>query len=470
MSIITSRRALLGAFASAAFSWSRGTRPNIVLILCDDLGFGDLGCYGNRIIHTPNLDRMAAGGVRFTEFHTTSPVCTPTRASLMTGHYPQRYGIHSADVPESSLRYSVPASALTIAEVLHEAGYYTAHIGKWHLGEPPDAPHPRQQGFDHFFGLFGGRPSSPWIKYARSADPEMILNEQRPTVHKGHVTDVQTNGALEVLSKMERNRPFFLNLWFNAPHEPLAPLPEQKELYRHWEEGEQTYFQTVTNIDLAVGRVLAKLDEMGAASNTLVLFLSDNGPEVHTWRYSRGTATPLRGMKTQMWEGGIRVPAIARWPGRITPGTISAAIASALDVFPTFAAAAGAPVPRSADLDGGVDLVETLRAGNNLATRPLVFEHFVGQRGTQPYSLPVALRKGHWKLFSAIDGSRFALYDLSRDPGEEHDVAAGNPGILKELQGDLAKWRARYPYRPLPPTQRVETPSLEELEKRYYHN
>jgi arylsulfatase A-like enzyme len=198
-------------------------RPNLIIIFCDDLGYADLGCFGNRTIQTPNLDRLAAEGTRFTDLYSVSPVCTPSRAALMTGKYPQRFGIHHADLPESLPRYSLPESAVTLPQVLHDAGYYTAHIGKWHLGEPPEAPEPRKRGYDYFFGCLGGRPSSPWIKYARSVDPEMIENESRPQVMKGHVTDIQTDGAIRALQRAPKGKPFFLNLWYNAPHEPLAP-------------------------------------------------------------------------------------------------------------------------------------------------------------------------------------------------------------------------------------------------------
>jgi len=339
---------------------STGHRPNIILILCDDLGYSDLGAYGNRTIQTPNLNRLAAQGTRLTQFYMTSPVCSPSRAAVMTGHYPQRYGIHYADVPELLPRYSLPQSAVTIAELLQKVGYHTMHVGKWHLGEPPDAPEPRKQGFDFFFGNFGGRPSSTWLKYARSMDPEMILNENRPVVYKGHVTEVQTTAALEALDKTNRNQPFFLNLWYNAPHEPLAPLEGQHKLYQYWSPEEQTYFQTVTDVDIGIGRILARLEQMGIAHDTLVLFSSDNGPEAHSqgrrgtedyFRYSRGSAWPLKGMKTQLWEGGVRVPMILRWPGKIPSSNVSAAVTSALDIFPTLCAAANVSIPPGLKLD-----------------------------------------------------------------------------------------------------------------------
>jgi N-acetylgalactosamine-6-sulfatase len=468
------RRHFLGLCAAAAVSpvaRAQTRRPNIVMIYCDDLGYSDLGCYGNRLVQTPNLDRLAARGTRFTQFYVTSPVCTPSRAGLITGHYPQRYGIHHADLPESLPRYFLPDSAITVAEVLKSAGYYTAHVGKWHLGEPPETVEPRKQGFDYFFGCFGGRPSSPWIKYARSMDPEIIVNENRPVAYKGHVTAVQTAAALDILANTQRDRPFFLNLWYNAPHEPLAPLPYQAQLYRHWSAEEQTYFQTVTDMDQGVGQILAKLEELGIANDTLILFSSDNGPEAHSFRYSRGSAWPLKGMKTQLWEGGIREPGILYWPGRVPAGKTSHEAVSTLDVFPTFCAAAGAPIPQGLTLDGGVNLLAVANGKLTTQDRVLFFEFHFPQRGYAP-SLPMAVRKGKWKLFAKHDFSVLELYDLENDIGEQRNLAAQFPKVVQELKEQLQRWWAQFADQVdlNPKTTRVPTPSEEELEKRYYRN
>jgi arylsulfatase A-like enzyme len=459
-----------GAAASFASAQPARRRPNIIMILCDDLGYGDLGCYGNRIIHTPNIDQFAREGARFTQFYVTSPVCSPSRAAIMTGRYPQWFGIHSADVPETTHRMGLPASAVTIGKVLQSAGYYTAHIGKWHLGEPPDFPHPLDMGFDYFFGLMGGRPSSSWLQYARSMDPEVVLNRERPKVYKGHVTDVETEGALDVIEKRPSGKPLFLNLWYHAPHEPLAPMPNQADLYKFWSGPEQVYYQTVTGIDLGVGRILRKLEETGMARDTLVFFTSDNGPETHNFEYSRGASAPLKGMKSQVWEGGIRMPGILRWPGVVPANLVTRTIAGTLDLFPTFAAAAGARIPNAGELDGGTDLVRALRRKDELATRPLFFEfRFPQQRGVIPQSLPMAVRKGRWKLFTSEDFQKVALYDLDTDAGEENDIAPARAAVVAELKPLLVKWRAGFPEYKGPPGQKVETPPWEELEKRYYH-
>ena len=199
-------------------------RPNVIFILTDDLGYGDLACYGHPTIKTPNLDKLAKDGMRFTQFYVTSPVCTPSRTSFVTGRHPQRFGIHSADVPESLPRYALPEDAVTIQRLLRRAGYRTAHIGKWHLGEPPLTGMPRKHGFDFFFGCMGGRPSSSWIKYARYDDAQYFRNEEPAKTYPGYNTDVLTEQALKYLDEVGKgDAPFYLNLWYHAPHEPLSP-------------------------------------------------------------------------------------------------------------------------------------------------------------------------------------------------------------------------------------------------------
>jgi len=468
------RRKFLEALGAGLWPLTGGAaaaRPNIILILCDDLGYGDLGCYGNRIIHTPNLDRLASRGIRFTQFSTTSPVCTPTRTAIMTGHYPQRYGIHHADLPEAVPRFFVPGSAVTLAEVLKDAGYSTAHIGKWHLGEPPETVVPRQQGFDYFFGSFGGRPSSPWIKYARSMDPEMILNEERPKVYKGHVTNICTDAAIDIIEKAPAGKPFFLNLWYNAPHEPLDPLPHQAKLYGGWSSEEQTYFQTVTDMDSGVGRILKKLEEKGILENTLILFTSDNGPEAHRMKYSRGTSSPLKGMKTQLWEGGIRVPGMVHWQTRLKGGRTSDIAASVLDLFPTLSGAAGAKIPVGIKLDGGIDLMPVLEGRSPMPDRPLFYEFHAQQRGVES-SLPMAVRRGKWKLFANHAFDQLQLYDLANDAPERFDVAGKNPEVVERLKKDLAAWWKQFADKVdlNQEMTRVPVPTLEELDKKHYRN
>jgi arylsulfatase A-like enzyme len=454
--------AALVAAALAACS-EAAERPNILFILADDLGYGDLACYGHPRIRTPNLDRLAREGMRFTQFYVTSPVCTPSRASFMTGRHPQRFGIHHADLPEQLPRYPLPASARLVSELLKTAGYRTAHFGKWHLGEPPWTVMPRSQGFDLFFGSLGGRPSSSWIKFARYDDAQFILNEEQPRSYAGYATDITADRASEFLGEAARGgAPFYCNVWFNAPHEPLSPAVRQAAGYADLagrNPKEPVYFGTVENLDWNVGRLLARLDALGLAVRTLVVFSSDNGPEVHTMAWSAGSAGPMRGMKTQLWEGGIRVPMIARLPGTIPAGRVTDAVASALDFLPTVAELAGVEVPNRRELDEGISLVPLLGGRQEARVRTLFWEFHAPQRGGPP-SGSVAVRSGDWKLHLVPESSRRELYDLKSDVGEKNNVAAEHPDVVARLEKQALAWYAALP-KETAPKSRVAPPATE---------
>ena len=298
----------------------------------------------------------------------------------------------------------------------------------------------------------------------------MIENENRPVVFKGHVTAVETDAAIRTLSRMsKRDRPFFLNLCYNSPYEPLAPLSYQNELYESWSPPEQTYFQTVTDLDSGINRVLKKLEELGFADNTLIMFSSDNGPEKHNYPYSRGSAWPLRGMKAQLWEGGIRVPGILWWPAKVPAGKVSTEIGSVLDLFPTFCMAAGAPVPKK--LDSRTDLVAVANGNPRGVERDLFFEYHMPQKVVPP-SLPMAMRRGKWKLFSNHKFEVFELYDLEADIGERHNVAAKHSEVVRDLRRRLEAWWLQFADTTDVSGRRtsVATPTPEELEKKHYKN
>ncbi len=444
---------------SVVHSSEAAARPNVLFILVDDLGYGDLSCYGHPKIKSPNLDRLASQGLRFTQFYVTSPVCTPSRASFMTGRHPQRFGIYHADLPETLPRFPLPLTAVTVNKLLQKAGYRTAHFGKWHLGEPPDTGLPRQQGFDLFLGSLGGRPSSSWIKYARYDDAQFILNEEQPKTYPGYATDVLTDHVLTYLDEVAKgDRPFYINLWYNSPHEPLSPKVKQAEMYAGEEKKQQVYYGSVTNLDHNIGRVLKKLEDLGLADNTLVVFSSDNGPEVHSFNWSAGSAGPLRGMKTQLWEGGIREPLLVRLPKVVPAGKVCDAVASSLDFLPTVCEIAGVEAPPASQRDEGLSLVPVL-TGKPAATRTLFWEFHATQRGGPP-SGTVAVREGDWKLHLEPGKPRRELYNLARDPGEKDNVAEREPDVVARLEKKALAW-----YEGLPKDkgqrQRVPVPATE---------
>jgi len=431
-------------------------RPNFVIILADDLGYGDLGCYGARAICTPNLDRMAAEGVRFTDFYAAAPLCSPSRASLLTGRYPVRAGVPNVLFPTENT--GLPPDEITIAELLKPLGYATGCVGKWHLGHrPPFRAH--RQGFDFFYGL----PYSNDSRKRREnesgapvyADEELPLMENdrilEAPVDQHTLTTRYTERALAFIRE-SKNRPFLLYLAHTAPHTPLHAARE-----REGKSKAGIYGDCVEEIDWSTGRVLDTLRELGLDRYTLVLFFSDNGPRRSGGdpREGGGSTGGLRGWKGTTWEGGMRVPALAWWPGQIAPRRETAEVASLLDVFPTIARLAGAPLPRDRVIDGR-SLDQLLMRGTRLKDR--LFCYYFG---TQLQ----AVRLGRWKLMLQIDSypekprsiwyrddkvfrahyrlfPHPQLFDLSADPGEQNDLAAKHPEIVARLTAAARKFDA----------------------------
>ncbi len=418
---------------------------NIIFILADDLGWGDLGCYGHTHIKTPNLDKLAKKGMRFKQFYTTSPVCTPSRASYLTGRHPQRFNIHHADLPETTPRYPLPLDAVTLMRLLRSAGYLTSHFGKWHLGEPPHTGMPRKHGFDHFFGSMGGRPSSSWNQFARYDDAQFFLNEQPARSYPGYATDVITDHVLKYLDDVgKKDQPFYMNLWYHSPHEPLSPKVKQSDLYANFPKKEKVYYGSVSNLDHNIGRVLAKIAELGIEENTLIVFASDNGPEVLIAAFSAGSAGILRGMKTQLWEGGVRVPFIVALPGTIPPDRTSHQVASALDFLPTICELTKVKAPAKDKLDEGRSLVPYLKGKATTESRTLYWESHIGQRGG-PASGTLVIRDGDWKLHLWQKENKRALYDLANDIGESKDLSATQKDVADRLERLAQAWYGTLP-------------------------
>ncbi len=449
--------ALLPAGAAPSSGAQPQRPPNFVFILADDLGWADLAIYGSDLHETPNLDRLAAQGLRFTDAYAAAPVCSPTRASLMTGKYPAR--LRMTIWREGALRppgntplappqaaSDLPHSEVTLAEVLQQAGYLTAHIGKWHLG---DAGHyPETQGFDiNVGGTQWGAPQTFFYPYRgnRYFGGEFRYIPGLPWGQHGeYLTDRLTDEALRVIERAGR-RPFFLNLWYHTVHTPIEGKPELVQRYRTkvhpgLQHRNPVYAAMVRSLDENVGRVLAKLEEADLANDTIIVFTSDNGGFVNNWQGEQVTDNhPLRSGKGSLYEGGIRVPLIIRWPGLVKPGSICTEPVGSIDLYPTLLEIAGLPGdPRhNADVDG-VSLLALLKDPSARLARDTLFFHYPHYYAT---TTPVsALRAGDWKLLQYYEDGRVELYHLAEDLGEAEDLSARLPDKARMLRERLNAW------------------------------
>lgn len=406
--------------------------PNIIFILADDLGYGDLGCYGCEDIRTPNLDQFAKEGVRFTDYYANGSVCTPTRAAFMTGRYQQRLGLEDA-VTYQEMGRGLPEDGETLADALHKAGYTTGLTGKWHLGYDLQR-RPTQQGFDHFFGFLGG--NHHYFKHMdRIGAPDLWLGNEA-IQRQGYTTDLLTADALTFLEK-HRHQPFFLYLAHAAPHFPWQGPNDENKLVEpkkpSWQLGDrQTYAAMVERLDQGIGEVLAKLDELGLRKDTLVVFSSDNGGHTH----SRNA--PLRDFKGTIWEGGIRVPCIARWPDVLPEGTTTDQVAITMDWTATFRRLAGVGMdPVGED---GRDLLPLL-TGKEPKSERCLFWRLKNRRERKPVTEGRAVCQGSWKLIEYADGERY-LFGLENDAGETRNRLQEKPKLVEELHQKLDAWEA----------------------------
>ncbi len=425
-------------------------RPNIVLIMTDDQGSGDLGVAGNPVIDTPHIDRLAREAATMTTFY-VSPVCSPTRAALMTG----RYNYRTRVVDTFKGRSMMEPSEVTVAEVLREAGYTTGIFGKWHLGDNYPL-RPSDQGFDQSLIHRGGglaQPSEPIENDRRYTDPILFRNNQQVQA-QGYCTDVFFGAAIEFIrTAAARQQPFFAYVTPNAPHGPFHDVPQA--LYEKYRQRDLTpvllgaakdadtvarIYAMVENIDENVGRLLAELDRRGLSERTIVIFMTDNGP--NTRRY----VGPLRGMKSEVYEGGIRAPFFIRWPERLRAGATSDRIAAHIDVMPTLLDAAGVALPAGLRLDGRSFLPLLEGGAVDWPDRHLVLQT---HRGDVPVPFHnAAIRNQRWKLVHPSGAGRetmpqnipYELYDLAADPGEHHNRAAEQPEIVRGLKAAYDDW------------------------------
>ncbi|MBL9186699.1 MAG: sulfatase [Opitutaceae bacterium] len=443
---------ILAGVGAVSLSGATLRQPNFIVILADDLGYADLACYGNTRVATPHLDRLAAEGVRFTDFHANGPMCSPTRAALLTGRYPQRVGIETA-LPLMAFpakREGLPAGTVTVAKRLAEAGYATGLFGKWHLGHHPDE-NPVRFGFAEFRGLLCGDGDFA-AQISRNGLPDWWDNETlRPEPAAKNTTAAITDHAIGFLER-HREKPFFLYVAHLAIHFPwMRPDdpahrrlgtrypgvadPANSKLGPHVGSAQmqEVVHAMIADLDHEVGRLVAALHKLGLDENTLVVFTSDNGGYVHYEGLHRGEISdngPFRDGKTSVYEGGHRVPAIARWPGRIAAGTVSPATTATFDLAPTFLALAGVAAESPAAFDG-IDLSAHLLRGAPLPERP-IFWRIRGAR---------AVRSGDWKLV-APRAAAGELYHLTDDPGESRNLAATEPERVATLTAALAAWEA----------------------------
>lgn len=421
------------AFGGAAAGARGGEKPNVVLIVADDLGYGDLGCYGNKAIPTPHIDDLARQGVKFTDAYVTACTCSPSRAGLLSGCYQQRFGFefncNAAAARRQQQKVGLPPDVPTVADVLKKGGYATGMVGKWHVGFA-DHHHPLARGFDEFFGflpsaheyLAGGRGKNKGGEDG-GARGEVYRDKTR-VEEKEYLTDAFAREAVAFVEK-NKAKPFFLYLPFNAVHTPLQAPAKYLDRFKD-AKGEQRTFNAMTSaLDDAVGRVLEALRKHDLEKNTLVVFLSDNGGPEYTRVQSNG---PLRGGKLFLFEGGVRVPMLVKWPARLKGGTEFAGVTSALDLLPTLATASGSPLPKGLTPDG-VDLLPWLEGKQTGSPH----ETLVWRNGPNH-----AVRRGNWKLVRA--GEHVWLFDLSKDVGEKTNVADKHPDVVQELMAAFAEW------------------------------
>ncbi|EGF27716.1 sulfatase-like hydrolase/transferase [Rhodopirellula baltica] len=438
-------------------------RPNFVIVLCDDLGYGDLECFGHPHIKTPNLNQLAATGIRLTNCYSAAPVCSPSRVGLLTGRSPNRAGVYDwipeARNPRPDARDQVHMRdhEITIAQLLNDAGYATCMAGKWHCNSrfnDPAQPQPDDFGFDHYLATQNNAaPSHQFPKnFVRNGKPIGKVDE--------FSCQFVVTEALQWLDRRsEKDQPFFLYLPFHEPHEPVASPEALVAQYRNVavDEDEAQYFANVANVDAAVGRLVKGLDEIGKRDDTLIVFTSDNGPETldryRSANRSHGSPGPLRGMKLHTTEAGFRVPGIVNWPGEIEPGQTLDTVVSSLDLLPTFCRLAGASIPSDLKLDG-TDVLPLLADPAAQRPKPLFWIYYNAINEQR-----VAMRDGKWKVLAKLNNGQFPklqnisdqnadqvrqanltdiqIFDVTQDINESTDVSAQNPERTKALERKL---------------------------------
>lgn len=428
-------------------------RPNILFIFGDDWGWGDLSCHGHSYVKTPNIDRLAAEGTDFHRFTVASGVCSPSRTAVMTGHFPARYNIdgHFAWVPSNAKRNMpdwLSPDAPLLPRILQRSGYATAHFGKWHLANNmiPDSPLPSEYGYDEY-GAFN------------------CAGEQIPV----HEDSKRANAFIE--KSVAARKPFFINLWLHEPHTPFHTVPKYEWRFRDMEsESDRIYASVLSHADDRIGEILDTLDRLGLTENTLVIFSSDNGParaaaptelslmyDTATgagWGIAaaKGTTAGRKGYKAALFEGGINVPFIARWPGKVAVGKVDdKSLISAVDLLPTFCEIAGVKLPAGYQPDGVSQVAALKGKGSSIREKPLFWKMasaWPAPKGRPFHWVSYAVVDQKWKLVANPDASYVELYDIVGDPYEKTDRSKSEPEVVTQLLRKLVGWKATLPEKP----------------------
>ena len=445
--ILTTLLASLGAAPA------KGEQPNVVIVLMDDFGWEDPSCYGNAMVKTPNIDRLAAEGIRFTQGYVASPICSPSRCAILTGNVPARWNITSylqtrAGNKACEMADFLDPQAPSLPRMLKDAGYATAHIGKWHLGggrDVTDAPKFKEYGYDVGLGTYEspepaaalGLKTVPWGPQDK-LEPDQVPRHER--------TRWMVDQTLAFLTQ-NAGKPCFVNLWLDDTHTPFVPSKDQLKAVPSGADDDEPaikYKAVLLEADKQIGRLLDGLKK----TNTLVIFLGDNGPSPPLERRRTGG---LRGQKLSLYEGGIRVPFVAWWPGNVTAGVVNeSTVIATVDLLPTLATICAAPLPKNFKADGQ-DMSAALQGKLPLRTKPVFWEYgrnpksFAYPKAERHRSPNVAVREGDWKLLINADGTDAELYDLAKDAREEHNVADAQPDVARRLTAAALQWRKSLP-------------------------
>jgi len=428
----------------------RSARPNVILCMADDLGWGDPGFNGNSVIKTPNLDAMAAAGLKLNRFYSAAPVCSPTRGSCLTGRHPYRYGVFFAN------RGHLRDREVSLAEVLKEQGYATGHFGKWHLGtlrpdysgkgqgRKPEENYmtPGMSGFEEWFStefaVATWDPYDPANSHVKNFDVRALYwHNGRNVTEKldGDDSRIIMDRAVPFIRKaVAEDKPFLAVIWFHAPHAPVVGGPKYRRMYSQYSEDEQHYYGCITAMDEQVGRLRAELRRLNVADNTMLWFCSDNGPEGKDGKQGRyrGSAGPFRGRKRSLLEGGVRVPALLEWPAQVKGGQVTDVPCCTADYYPTVLDILGFRAKVQPKPVDGVSLRAIIEGKAKNRSVPIAFES-----GSQ-----ISLMGDRYKIYSKNGGKKCALYDLIADPGETTDLAAKHPAIAAAMKKKLDDWRA----------------------------